>query len=118
MPPQPPFPINDFDDHGKHVDAHNRFRKSQSYEQLDPVQKAIIDEHVNAHVNALMGGMPSTMAGSTMPSQDSPTGPMQDPNSVAMPMDEEMLAAEQGADNYAGPEQDSVTGSELPPSGG
>lgn len=102
MPPKPPYPVNDFDDHGKHIDAHNRFRKSQAYEQLPDTLKAVIDEHVNAHVAALMQGMPETMAGSTQPTPDTPTEQMQSPNGA----------------NYSGPQSDSVTGSQQPPSGG
>ncbi len=109
MPPQPPFPINTFDDHGKHIDAHNRFRKSQSYEQLSPVHKAIIDEHVNSHVSALIGNNTDTQAGSTTPTEDSATTQMTDPSSMAM---------QTQPDNYSGPQQDSVTGSQTPPSGG
>ena len=79
LPPMMPVPINSFDDHGKHIDAHNRFRKSQSYEQLDDQHKAVIDQHVMAHVMALMGGDPATAAGSTQPLPDSPTQTQADP---------------------------------------
>jgi hypothetical protein len=101
MPPKPPYPVNSFDDHGKHIDTHNRFRKSQAYEQLPPALKSVIDEHVNAHVAALMQMMPETQAGSTQPMPDTPTEQMQS-----------------GASAYAGPEDDSVTGSQQPPSSG
>jgi hypothetical protein len=114
MPPQPPFPVNDFDDHGKHIDAHNRFRKSQSYEQLSDTQKLIIDEHVNAHVMALVGGDPASQVGSTQPQPDSPTAQMESEVSAAPDPEAEGAAP---PDNYSGPEQDSVTGSQVPPDG-
>jgi hypothetical protein len=98
IPPEPPVKINDFDDHGKHIDTHNRFRKSQAYENLSPVHRAFIDSHVQAHVQSLMMQMPETMAGSTQPAPDSPTDAMASGNSA-----------------YAGPEDDSVTGSQQPP---
>lgn len=39
----------DFDNHDIHVQSHNRFRKSLTYEQMPDDQKAVVDEHVLAH---------------------------------------------------------------------
>jgi hypothetical protein len=102
MPPMLPIPTNSFDDHGKHIDAHNRFRKSQSYEQLDDAHKAVIDQHVMSHVMALMGGDPATAVGSTQPLPDSPTGTQADP----------YTADPAGGVNNAPAEQSAVEGSQ------
>jgi hypothetical protein len=39
----------DFDDHGKHIAEHNRFRKSDSYFFGDPAMKSIVDNHIKYH---------------------------------------------------------------------
>lgn len=38
-----------FDDHGKHIEIHNAYRKSASYERLDEATRGMIDQHVQAH---------------------------------------------------------------------
>lgn len=55
-PPQPPVKlpiVRDFYDHEVHIMAHNRFRKSDDYDQLPPELQAIIDQHVAEHEQAL-----------------------------------------------------------------
>ena len=39
----------DFDDHRKHIDEHNRFRMSRTYELLGDDIRSIVDDHVVAH---------------------------------------------------------------------
>lgn len=51
-PPQPPAKlpaVRDFYDHAVHIAAHNRFRKSDEYDQLPPELQALIDQHVEEH---------------------------------------------------------------------
>lgn len=43
-----PLPA-DFDDHDLHVQSHNRFRKSLTYEQMTPDQQKVVDDHIIAH---------------------------------------------------------------------
>lgn len=50
---QPIWAVNDFDDHEVHIEVHNRFRKSQTYENLPPEIQDEIDRHVTAHENYL-----------------------------------------------------------------
>lgn len=47
MPPI--IPADDFDLHAVHVDAHNQFRMSQAYEQLDDEVKAQFEKHIEDH---------------------------------------------------------------------
>lgn len=62
-PTEPPLivPVNSFDAHEIHIQAHNNYRKSQEYEQLPPEKKALFEEHVNQHMMA-MGMIPGQPA--------------------------------------------------------
>ncbi len=61
--PEPVVPVNTFDNHAIHIDIHNRFRKSQAYEQLDPPHQMLFEIHVQKHMEAIaaphIGGMPT-----------------------------------------------------------
>lgn len=61
QPTQPPLivPVNSFDNHAAHINAHNNFRKSQEYDNLPPEIKQLFEEHVNQHMAAL--GVPPGM---------------------------------------------------------
>jgi hypothetical protein len=54
VPPQPtppplPVKVNSWDDHFAHIMEHDAFRKTQSFEALDPANQAMFQEHVNQH---------------------------------------------------------------------
>lgn len=73
-PPDMPVPVNTWDDHGKHIDLHNKFRKGQSFEALPDHVKDLFDMHVRSHVAALMqstmpGGDPSQASNSSIPQE-------------------------------------------------
>jgi len=51
--PPPIVPVNTWDNHAVHIDAHNKFRKSQQFENLDPEVKQLFEEHVSMHQRAL-----------------------------------------------------------------
>lgn len=58
---QPPLIIstNSYDNHAVHVEYHNKFRKSQQFENAPPHVKELFESHVNEHILALqmqMGG--------------------------------------------------------------
>ena len=56
-PPQMPVqfrPVREFDDHETHIRAHNRYRKTDEYDQLPPELQAIVDQHVAQHEQYLM----------------------------------------------------------------
>jgi hypothetical protein len=92
----------DFDDHTVHVNHHNRFRKSSTYEQLEPEQKKVVDDHIQAHSTlasqeaAVMAAAeeadprslgiptPQGMEGAMVPSPDAQVGPPQGAPQPAM----------------------------------
>lgn len=52
--------VREFYNHEVHVAQHNRFRKSEEYEMLDPAVQQLIDMHVQMHTEALMQAMMPT----------------------------------------------------------
>jgi len=46
--------VRDFYNHDAHVKEHNKFRKSETYLQLPDELKAIIDNHVQQHMDFYM----------------------------------------------------------------
>lgn len=63
LPPEPVelallVPVNSWDNHAIHIEEHNKYRKSQSFENLPDEAKALFEEHVSMHIfmmqNALM----------------------------------------------------------------
>lgn len=61
--PDPAIPVNTWDNHAIHIDTHNRFRKSQKFEQLSIEHKMLFELHVQKHMEAIaaphIGGMPT-----------------------------------------------------------
>jgi hypothetical protein len=55
--PQPPLPVNSFDNHEEHIKWHNHFRKSQEFENLPELNKQAFEMHVQMHQIALMSAM-------------------------------------------------------------
>ena len=51
------IPVNSFDNHAVHIEVHNRFRKSQSFEVLPGVVKAEFEKHISMHEAALQQKM-------------------------------------------------------------
>ena len=62
--PQPPLPVNSYDNHDAHIHFHNQFRKTQQFELLDDALKQAFELHVQGHQMALSmqqigsGGLP------------------------------------------------------------
>jgi hypothetical protein len=56
IPLNPPTLVaaHDYDNHAVHIEVHNRFRKSQSFDLLAPEVKAEFQKHIQAHEVALM----------------------------------------------------------------
>lgn len=106
MLPDPVIPVNTWDNHAIHIDIHNRYRKSQAFESLDPMKQILFEIHVQKHMEAIaaphIGGMPTAemmigiaeqqrnqppptdsqtpMMGDPMQQQEGmPTGPIPDP---------------------------------------
>lgn len=54
-------PVNDWDNHQLHIAKHNDYRKSQSFENLPDEAKQVFDQHVRAHVHAIVVGAQGAM---------------------------------------------------------
>jgi hypothetical protein len=54
-------PVNTWDDHRLHIERHNNFRKSQSYDNLTQEAKDLFEQHVKQHVAAIMVGAAGAM---------------------------------------------------------
>ena len=71
--------VRDFYNHEAHVKEHNKFRKTETYMQLDPMLKQAIDAHVALHLQflmtALMAQVPQTEPTET-PTTPKATEPM------------------------------------------
>lgn len=76
---------NDYDNHQVHVMTHNKFRKSQQFEILDPESKKIFQMHVELHQSALAASMPPPDAAQGQPGQ--PPGVSGNPGQPPMPQD-------------------------------
>lgn len=51
--PQPPIPVNSWDNHEAHIMWHNHFRKTQEFELLPDLNKQAFEMHVQLHQMAL-----------------------------------------------------------------
>lgn len=48
------LPVNEWDNHAMHIQTHNRFRKSQTFDMLDADTKIAFQNHVKTHQAALI----------------------------------------------------------------
>ena len=53
----PVIAAHDYDNHAIHIEIHNRFRKSQSFDLLPPEVKAEFQKHIQSHQQALQSQM-------------------------------------------------------------
>jgi hypothetical protein len=67
LEPLPVIPVNDWDNHAVHIEVHNRFRKSQSFDLLPPEVKAEFQKHIAIHQNALQNQMIMQQMGAQLP---------------------------------------------------
>jgi hypothetical protein len=56
-------PVHTYDNHELHIQVHNDYRKSQNFESADPVVKAIFEEHVKQHMEAVANTMMHPLSG-------------------------------------------------------
>jgi hypothetical protein len=49
----PVVQVHDYDNHAVHIEIHNRFRKSQSFDLLPPLVRAEFEKHISMHKAAL-----------------------------------------------------------------
>jgi hypothetical protein len=80
-PLSPPLivPVNTYDNHAIHIEIHNQYRKSQNFEMVDPVVRALFEEHVNQHQEALANTMEHPLTGMDSSNPDAPDPSMEDP---------------------------------------
>lgn len=83
LPLEPPLivPVNSWDNHQVHIEYHNRYRKSQNFEMADTVTRALFEEHVKQHQDALMvsaaTGIPQDMQNPLQPPEGGEVPPEQ-----------------------------------------
>jgi len=73
--PPPMVPVNTWDNHAVHIEAHNRFRKGQQFENLPPEVKAIFEEHVSMHQRAMQAQSMPPMVPSQSQGNPAESGP-------------------------------------------
>jgi hypothetical protein len=73
-------PVNDWQNHQVHIDVHNRFRKSQEFQFLDPSVQKEFQTHILLHQVQLMMSEQRKM----MAAQGGPPPGMMDPNMAAV----------------------------------
>jgi hypothetical protein len=82
---QPPIvPVNDWDNHAVHVEVHNRFRKSQTFELLPEPVKEEFQRHIALHQQALQAQMMQQMAMGMVPDQGASGAPQDTPEQSGM----------------------------------
>lgn len=96
--PQPPIPVNSWDNHEAHIKWHDQYRKGQEFEMLSETKKKAFELHVQAHKTAMMYdqvNMQGTLLqqGQFQPGMETqdptggePTGPESDPNALGSPV--------------------------------
>jgi hypothetical protein len=67
------IPVNSFDNHAIHIEVHNRFRKSQSFEILPGIVKAEFEKHISMHEAALQQKMMEQAMMGMAPGAEQPT---------------------------------------------
>ena len=75
--PQPPVPVNSWDDHEQHIQWHNHYRKSQEFELLSDVKKQAFELHVQLHQIAMSSQIVNQQ---NQVVQDNTVIPEEDPN--------------------------------------
>jgi hypothetical protein len=79
----------DFDDHAEHIKCHNDFRKSATYEALEPQYRAMVDSHILAHEEMALNEAQAQMMNpmfAGIPQADEPMGSMTNPLPEGMGM--------------------------------
>jgi hypothetical protein len=74
--PQPPVPVNSWDDDEQHIHWHNHFRKTQEFELLSPLKKKAFELHVQLHQMALMADLANQQGQVIRPGMGQPQQPV------------------------------------------
>lgn len=88
-------PVNTWDNHQAHIDAHNRFRKTEQFELLPPETQVLYEQHVKLHQTAMatdaqakqVDAMKTQMLANPQPPVDNGTGqpPAAPPGQLTLP---------------------------------
>lgn len=70
--PQPPVPVNSWDNHEEHVMWHNQFRKTQEFEMLPDANKTAFELHVQLHQMSLSANIVNTRGQVTQENKQPP----------------------------------------------
>jgi hypothetical protein len=63
LEPPPIVTVHTWDNHEKHIEIHNNYRKSQNFENASPFTKALFEEHVRMHEEAAANMMVHPLTG-------------------------------------------------------
>jgi len=63
LEPPPIISVNTWDRHEVHIEMHNLYRKSQSFERAEPHTRMLFEEHVRMHTEALAGMIEHPLTG-------------------------------------------------------
>lgn len=74
-PPPPIIPVNTWDNHKVHIEGHNNYRKGQAFENLPPETKALYEQHVMMHIQAMGVEMQTMNPGAAIGMPGLPLGP-------------------------------------------
>lgn len=109
-PPQPSnailIPVHTYDNHPLHIVTHDKYRKSQAFENLPDAAKQLFEDHVNQHKASMQQNFMAQQSGipAADPSTNVPTPPMMPPPGP-------------GPGNQPGPNQEKNASVEQPPEG-
>ncbi len=70
----PVIEVHDYDNHAVHIEIHNRFRKSQSFDLLPPAVRAEFQKHIQTHETALQQKLAQQAQMQAMMGGGAPTG--------------------------------------------
>lgn len=79
--PQPPFPVNSWDNHEEHIHWHNFFRKTQQFDQLSEIQKQAFEMHVQLHQLAIQSQLVNSQGNVLQDNSGVPQGGVAQPES-------------------------------------
>lgn len=102
--PEPPLPVNSWDNHEAHIQYHDMFRKSQEFELLDDAIKEAFELHVQMHKIAMV----SPQQGELGMIANDPNAPVTDPETgmqMPNPLAEQQEAQPDPAQEALGEQQ-------------
>lgn len=73
LEPPPIIPTHTYDNHQVHIEMHNMYRKSQNFENTSPETKALFEQHVRDHEEALANMMIHPLSGMAPSNPNAPS---------------------------------------------